>query len=58
MKYQDQIALDLQQRLLAIAQSQQFDEEPEPITEQDSGENVCDLQATPLVEESDGFKVN
>ncbi|XP_054452712.1 unconventional myosin-VIIa-like [Anoplopoma fimbria] len=62
---QEKIALELQQRLKAIAQSQPADEEPEPIVEEDSDDHSYDLQPTPPVEEveqekprSDEFEVN
>lgn len=48
---QDQIARDLQQRLEeVIAQSEQANKKPEPITEHDSGENVFDLLSTTAAE--------
>ncbi|KAM6920340.1 unconventional myosin-VIIb-like isoform 1-T1 [Lycodopsis pacificus] len=47
---QQKIALELQQRLKVIAQSQPAEEEPEPINEQDSEEHTYDLQPTPPVE--------
>uniref|UniRef100_A0A3Q3N3P0 Unconventional myosin-VIIa-like n=1 Tax=Mastacembelus armatus TaxID=205130 RepID=A0A3Q3N3P0_9TELE len=46
----EQIVLAVQQRLEdVIAQSQQPDKEPEPVIEQDSGENLYDLQQSPAV---------
>ncbi|XP_026169030.1 unconventional myosin-VIIa-like [Mastacembelus armatus] len=60
----EQIVLAVQQRLEdVIAQSQQPDKEPEPVIEQDSGENLYDLQQSPAVKvvetetpESDGYE--
>nr|XP_020479722.1 unconventional myosin-VIIb-like [Monopterus albus] len=60
----DQIAFELQQRLEeVIAHAQQADEEPEPITEQDSETNSCNLEPAPFLEvveqktsESDDFE--
>lgn len=65
MEKQKQIAWELQQRLVVIAQSEEPGEEPEPIVEQDSEENTYDLQPTPPEEvvkeeasDSDEFEVS
>lgn len=56
---QEKIALELQWALQKVAQSQESDEEPEPICELDFSENTNDLQPTPPLEasKSDEFEV-
>ncbi|KAM8728243.1 unconventional myosin-VIIa-like [Acanthopagrus schlegelii] len=51
LERQRQLALDLQKQLSVIAHPDEADEEPEPITEHDSGESRGDASPTPSMQE-------